>query len=66
VPHPQTLKSDPPLRRLVLADNGIGLEGAAALAEALRTNSTLQVGAGEGALVGAGAPGGRLPAPNRL
>jgi hypothetical protein len=42
----QTLASDPPLRRLVLADNGIGLEGAAALAEALRTNATLQVGLG--------------------
>jgi hypothetical protein len=39
--HRQTLAQDPPLRRLVLADNSVGLEGAAALAGALATNGAL-------------------------
>ncbi|KAI8475977.1 MAG: hypothetical protein J3K34DRAFT_516896 [Monoraphidium minutum] len=38
----ETLAADPPLRRLVLADNAVGMEGAAALAAALRTNDALQ------------------------
>ncbi len=39
------LRSNPHLGRLVLADNGIGQEGAAALGEALKVNTELQVGA---------------------